>query len=405
MPRFTGFVLRYFRDTNDSLMWMDLDSGIRIVNVYAPGDFRSQKKFFAVLDDHLVGPSRVVLVGDFNCVLDRIDCQTFRGAAPKWTDRNGEAVLGHSGAVMSPENLDLLDFIGLPAATVVSVCVYEYPAEASDKVLSRALEVYGKVQNMSDDNLTGLHITTGNRRARMELRSPVPNITDVDGHVVRCEYDGVVRLCRKCRLRGHERKMCTTLWCARCQQWGYPTCDAPCKRCGGDHPPHLCKQRLCSEAATRPSVPQVAPPVVVSAEGQGAPAPTISDKGEQDKALEAAPGEAEAQKKKEEARPSSPKQAAQPAAPSPRDGKKPSPSVVKGRGRSPGRRKRGSSRARAAAAASARSTSSSDSRCSESASPEYKRHAATAVVNDDSSSSTTVEDSEMDAGSPTTCDS
>ncbi|KAL3228355.1 hypothetical protein MRX96_048615 [Rhipicephalus microplus] len=71
---------------------------------------------------------------------------------------------------------------------------------------------------------------------------------------------------------------------------GHPTCDVPCKRCGEDHPPHLCKQRLHSEAATRTSVPQVAPPTVVSAEGQGAPAPTISDKGEQGKAIEAATG-------------------------------------------------------------------------------------------------------------------
>ncbi|KAH8027123.1 hypothetical protein HPB51_002277 [Rhipicephalus microplus] len=95
--------------------------------------------------------------------------------------------------------------------------------------------------------------------------------------------------------------------------------------------------------------------------------------------------------------------------PSPRGGEKaPSPPpVVKGRGRSPRRRKRGGSRAgraRAAAAARERSTSASDSRCSESASPEHKRHAAIAVVDDDSSSSTTVEDSEMDAGSPTPCD-
>ncbi|KAL3181065.1 hypothetical protein MRX96_037123 [Rhipicephalus microplus] len=62
MPRFTGSVLRYFRDTDGRLMWMDLDSGIRIVNVYAPNDLRSQKEFFAALDNHLVGPSRVVLV-------------------------------------------------------------------------------------------------------------------------------------------------------------------------------------------------------------------------------------------------------------------------------------------------------------------------------------------------------
>ncbi|KAL3175783.1 hypothetical protein MRX96_000969 [Rhipicephalus microplus] len=142
----------------------------------------------------------------------------------------------------------------------VPVRVYEYPADASDKVLSRALKVYGKVQNISNDTLTGLRITTGNRRARVELCSSVPNITDVDGHVVRCEYDGVVCLCRKCRLPGHERKMCTTPWCARCQQWGHSTCDAPCKRCGGDHPPHLCKQMLYSGAATRTSMLQVERP-------------------------------------------------------------------------------------------------------------------------------------------------
>ncbi|KAL3184388.1 hypothetical protein MRX96_031939 [Rhipicephalus microplus] len=144
----------------------------------------------------------------------------------------------------------------------LSVRVFEYPADASDHVLSRALEVYGKVQSISTDNLTGLRTTTGNRRARMKLRSPVPNITDVDGHVVRCEYDGVVRLCRKCMLPGHERKKCTTPARARCEHWGHPTCDAPCKRCGGDHPPHLCKQRLYSEATTRSSVPQVEPPTV-----------------------------------------------------------------------------------------------------------------------------------------------
>lgn len=93
MPRFTGSVLRYFRDTDGRLMWMDLDSGIRIVNVYAPNDLRSQKEFFAALDNHLVGPSRVVLVGDFNCVLDPIDRRTFRGTPPKWSDRRGEGVL------------------------------------------------------------------------------------------------------------------------------------------------------------------------------------------------------------------------------------------------------------------------------------------------------------------------
>ncbi|KAH8029400.1 hypothetical protein HPB51_000199 [Rhipicephalus microplus] len=93
MPRFTGIVLCYFRDSDGHLMSIDLDSGIRILNVYAPNDYRSQKDFFTALNNHLVGPSRVVLVEDFNCVLDRIDQQTFRDTTPKWTDRNGEGAL------------------------------------------------------------------------------------------------------------------------------------------------------------------------------------------------------------------------------------------------------------------------------------------------------------------------
>ncbi|KAL3225072.1 hypothetical protein MRX96_004656 [Rhipicephalus microplus] len=44
MPRFTGSVLRYFRDTDGRLMWMDLDSGIRIVNVFAGTDIAAQGK-------------------------------------------------------------------------------------------------------------------------------------------------------------------------------------------------------------------------------------------------------------------------------------------------------------------------------------------------------------------------
>ncbi|KAL3255533.1 hypothetical protein MRX96_017437 [Rhipicephalus microplus] len=93
MLHFTGSVLHYFRDSDGPLMSMDLDCGIRIVNVCAPNDYRSQKDFFAELYNRQVGPSRVVHVGDFNWVLDRIDCRTFRGTAPKWSDRPGEGAL------------------------------------------------------------------------------------------------------------------------------------------------------------------------------------------------------------------------------------------------------------------------------------------------------------------------
>ncbi|KAL3211904.1 hypothetical protein MRX96_036184 [Rhipicephalus microplus] len=83
-----------------------------------------------------------------------------------------------------------------------------------------------------------------------------------------------------------------------------------------------------------------------------------------------------------------------------------SPSVAKRRlppqlsrgERSSRHRKRGDSRVRGAVA-----VRKLDSSSSESTSPEYKHHAATAVVGDDSLS-TTMKDSEMDSRSPAPCD-
>ncbi|KAL3251943.1 hypothetical protein MRX96_054993 [Rhipicephalus microplus] len=92
MPRFTGSVLRYARDSDGRVLSVDLDSGVRIVNVYAPVQYRQQKDFFNSLDSCLVGPSRVILVGDFNCVLEQADHVTLKGT-PKFRDRNGDLEL------------------------------------------------------------------------------------------------------------------------------------------------------------------------------------------------------------------------------------------------------------------------------------------------------------------------
>ncbi|KAL3229438.1 hypothetical protein MRX96_048541 [Rhipicephalus microplus] len=81
---------------------------------------------------------------------------------------------------------------------------------------------------------------------------------------------------------------------------------------------------------------------------------------------------------------------ATPLPPSPLGGKKAPSTTLSRSERSSRHRKRGGSRARAAVAAR-----ELDSSSSESTSPEYKHHAPTAVVGDDSLS-TTLEDSEMD---------
>ncbi|KAL3231824.1 hypothetical protein MRX96_023253 [Rhipicephalus microplus] len=151
------------------------------------------------------------------------------------------------------------------------------------------------------------------------------------------------------------------------------------------------KQRLYSEATTRSSVPQVEPPTVVSTEVQGAPAPTTSDKGEQGEAIQAAPGEAEVEKSGEKE--------PRPAEASLTASKKPAPRAREVISSSQARRQPSTG----SCSREELSTSGSESSRSESTLPEYKRHAATAVVDDDSSY-TTVEDSEMNARSPAPCD-
>ncbi|KAH7977671.1 hypothetical protein HPB49_003158 [Dermacentor silvarum] len=69
-------------------------------------------------------------------------------------------------------------------------------------------------------------VDTGNRRIRLEMARPVPNLLRVGDRVVQCEYEGVVRLCRRCNLGGHHAVACETLKCARCEQFGHEACDA-----------------------------------------------------------------------------------------------------------------------------------------------------------------------------------
>ncbi|KAH8027308.1 hypothetical protein HPB51_004220 [Rhipicephalus microplus] len=189
------------------------------------------------------------------------------------------------------------------------------------------------------------------------------------------------------QVTGQERKKCTTPQCARCEQWGHLICEArtlKALRWGSPSTPLQAEAVLGGNHAVQCAA-QVEPPTVVSAEVQGA---KISDKEEQEKMVQAAPGEAkvqnsgekeprsveallttsqrsvlsadtpvqapkpvEVQKKQEGAHPSNSKMAAQPAAPSPLVEKALSTPVVKGRGRSSRSRKHCGSLAWAAVAA------------------------------------------------------
>lgn len=94
-------------------------------------------------------------------------------------------------------------------------------------------------------------ISTGNRRVRMVMSKAYPNLFKVDGKTIQCEYEGVVRLCRRCNLPGHHANKCSTPQCARCDEWGHLRCKAACKRCGGERTTVRCKVKTYSSAAQR----------------------------------------------------------------------------------------------------------------------------------------------------------
>lgn len=329
------------------------------------------------------------------------------------------------------------EFRGL-RTTVVRVL--GYPAYSNDHALWRELEVYGKVLGMESEIVPGFkEVSTGNRRFRMVMSKAVPNLFKVDGKTVQCEYEGVVRLCRRCNFPGHHASECTTQQCERCDEWGHLRCKAACKRCGGDHAFVRCKVKTYSSVAQRSSSSRAPDSAESNAQVESAPNPADTQEGGKGSDSQAAPNVAEVQEKGEAGSES----AEAPSSASPKSGENTdnppqAPSAVevpgreesgseiveaplstpqekaqqelvavvassrsrpaaaeqtttaKGRARKSRRRKRGGERARTASA----SCSETDSSDSEGASPEYKRSAVTAE--DEDSSSTVIDDAVME---------
>ncbi|KAH7968495.1 hypothetical protein HPB52_009014 [Rhipicephalus sanguineus] len=139
-----------------------------------------------------------------------------------------------------------------------TVRVLGYPADASDSALLNGLAAYGKVLGMDYEHVPEFKtVLTGNRRVRVEMARPVPNLLPVGSRIVQCEYDGVVRLCRRCFFPGHHAADCKVPQCERCAEFGHARCEAVCKRCGDDHALSACK--VTSGAAEGQEAPSKGP--------------------------------------------------------------------------------------------------------------------------------------------------
>ncbi|KAK8767124.1 hypothetical protein V5799_006095 [Amblyomma americanum] len=72
-------VLHHNRDTAGRTIAVDLNNVTRIINVYAPYLY-GQQAFFERLEEQMVGPTRVILMEDFNCALFSEDRSSLRRA-------------------------------------------------------------------------------------------------------------------------------------------------------------------------------------------------------------------------------------------------------------------------------------------------------------------------------------
>lgn len=85
-----------------------------------------------------------------------------------------------------------------------------------DKALAHELEVFRKVQGITDECVPGFPDTgSGNRRVCMEMAWPVPNLLRVGEKVVQCEYDDVVHVCQMRDFEVHLAAACELPKCMR----------------------------------------------------------------------------------------------------------------------------------------------------------------------------------------------
>lgn len=183
-----------------------------------------------------------------------------------------------------------------------TIRVISYPMDASDEQLKSALSAFGRVVELKRETHRAVPgLGTGVRIARIEMAEPVPNFLGIGRHVVQCEYEGVLRVCRRCDAGGHMAVECTAVQCSRCRLFGHEgeTCTNACTRCGGDHPFSQCPRKSFVDVVTsyRPVAPrhlnEAAARWIIEARKSnldGATWPTLDDRSEARDSIDGSPG-------------------------------------------------------------------------------------------------------------------
>ena len=128
------------------------------------------------------------------------------------------------------------------------VKIFNYPLDADTDHLAKHLKHYGDFPPsalifMIDRSCD---VRTGGRICYMEMHTDLPSYMYVGPHLIRIDYEGHKRTCRKCHTFGHEARECKV--------------NVTCKSCGAsDHNKKNCPQIVCYTCGERGHVEQRCP--------------------------------------------------------------------------------------------------------------------------------------------------
>lgn len=107
------------------------------------------------------------------------------------------------------------------------ITVRNCPLEMSSDEVGKLLSPYGTIeQNFKEmDRRRGWF--NGNRKLKMKMTTPIPNILKIGIYPVYISYEGVEQLCRRCYRPNHQAYECTTPFCHRCKNLGHLLAECP----------------------------------------------------------------------------------------------------------------------------------------------------------------------------------
>ena len=108
------------------------------------------------------------------------------------------------------------------------VVVYDAPFELPDSALTFRLSKYGTVYSQRRSSIQGFpQFQNGIRTLRMCIDDPIPSYLRFGKYLLRVQYEGQVKTCRRCNEPGHLAQECRQMLCFNCEVIGHHARDCP----------------------------------------------------------------------------------------------------------------------------------------------------------------------------------